>query len=520
MVLIEDDDGPTSIAGVMGGARSEVGADTTRVLMEVANWDGANIHRTSLKLGLRSEASGRFEKQLQPEQALEAQAVATQLMIELCGARLAPGHDRRRRRRAAAAHDPPPRRAGHEPARRRRSRASAASEILEALEFTTADADDGLDVTVAGLPPRRHHARGRPDRGGRAARRAREAAGDAALAPRRVGRLTARQRLRRRAADALAAQGLHEIVGLELRRVRSSPTGSGCSTRRARRPSSSRTRCRPSSRSCARRCSARCSTSPRDNRARGAGTLRLFEAGRGVPADRAGPSCRASPTTLGALLTGAVRPPTWRDSQPRAGRLLRRQGRARGPAGHAPRVDWALERAARAVPAPGSRGARSSSAASRPAGSARSIRSSPRSGSSTTRSPRSSSTSTPSPSRETALYRDLTELPRVREDLAVVVAEHVTAAQRARASSGAPGRRCSAAAEVFDVYRDPERLGAGNVSLALRLTYRAPRPDADRRGGRGAARGDRARRWPTSSAGGSVPHSVSRCSGAPGSPAR
>ena len=57
MVLIADAEGPTSIAGVMGGARSEVGADTTRVLMEAANWDGANIHRTSLKLGLRSEAS-------------------------------------------------------------------------------------------------------------------------------------------------------------------------------------------------------------------------------------------------------------------------------------------------------------------------------------------------------------------------------------------------------------------------------------------------------------------------------
>src|SRR5205807_5631160 len=57
MVVIEDADGPTSIAGVMGGARSEVAPDTNRVLMEVANWHGANIHRTSLKLGLRSGAS-------------------------------------------------------------------------------------------------------------------------------------------------------------------------------------------------------------------------------------------------------------------------------------------------------------------------------------------------------------------------------------------------------------------------------------------------------------------------------
>jgi phenylalanyl-tRNA synthetase beta chain len=91
MVLIEDAEGPTSIAGLMGGARSEVQDATTRVLMEVATWNGPNIHRSSCKLGLRSEASGRFEKGLQPEQCMHAQAIATQLMIELCGARVAPG---------------------------------------------------------------------------------------------------------------------------------------------------------------------------------------------------------------------------------------------------------------------------------------------------------------------------------------------------------------------------------------------------------------------------------------------
>ncbi len=91
MVLIEDADGPTSIAGLMGGARSEVEPDTTRVLMEVATWHGPNIHRSSWALALRSEASGRFEKGLQPEQCMHAQALAAQLMIDLCGATLAPG---------------------------------------------------------------------------------------------------------------------------------------------------------------------------------------------------------------------------------------------------------------------------------------------------------------------------------------------------------------------------------------------------------------------------------------------
>ena len=51
---------------------------TTRVLLEVANWNGVNILRTSRKLGLRSEASTRFEKQLHPELTMRAQRVASQ----------------------------------------------------------------------------------------------------------------------------------------------------------------------------------------------------------------------------------------------------------------------------------------------------------------------------------------------------------------------------------------------------------------------------------------------------------
>ncbi|MSX03115.1 MAG: phenylalanine--tRNA ligase subunit beta, partial [Actinobacteria bacterium] len=89
--LIADADGPTSLAGVMGGARSEVSEATTRVLLEVAVWDPANINRTSTRLGLRSEASSRFEKGLSPEGALDAQALASALMVELTGASLADG---------------------------------------------------------------------------------------------------------------------------------------------------------------------------------------------------------------------------------------------------------------------------------------------------------------------------------------------------------------------------------------------------------------------------------------------
>ncbi len=186
MMLIEDAAGPTSIAGIMGGARSEVGADTTRVLMEAANWDGANIHLTSLKLGLRSEASGRFEKGIQPEQAMEAQAVATRLMIELCGARLVPGTI------DVGGEGPPPKTIALRTARLRRLLGvdiprERSAEILKALEFKAASAPRRPRRDRAGVPARRRHPRGRPDRGGRADRRPRQAALDAAFAPRRLG---------------------------------------------------------------------------------------------------------------------------------------------------------------------------------------------------------------------------------------------------------------------------------------------------------------------------------------------
>ena len=91
MALVCDAEGPSGIAGVMGGQISEVSEKTTRVLMEAATWVGPNIMRTSKALGLRSEASARFEKQLHPEQAIAAQRLAAKLMVELCGARFVPG---------------------------------------------------------------------------------------------------------------------------------------------------------------------------------------------------------------------------------------------------------------------------------------------------------------------------------------------------------------------------------------------------------------------------------------------
>jgi phenylalanyl-tRNA synthetase beta chain len=91
MALVCDAEGPSGIAGIMGGQVSEVSEGTTRVLMEVATWVGPNILKTSKRLALRSEASARFERQLHPDSAIAAQRLAARLMVELTGARLVPG---------------------------------------------------------------------------------------------------------------------------------------------------------------------------------------------------------------------------------------------------------------------------------------------------------------------------------------------------------------------------------------------------------------------------------------------
>ncbi|MSQ30589.1 MAG: phenylalanine--tRNA ligase subunit beta [Dehalococcoidia bacterium] len=84
-LLITDDSGPIALAGVMGGASTEVTEGTTRVLLEAARFDPVSIRRTSFRLALRSEASSRFERGLSPELAAHASRRATKLFVELCG---------------------------------------------------------------------------------------------------------------------------------------------------------------------------------------------------------------------------------------------------------------------------------------------------------------------------------------------------------------------------------------------------------------------------------------------------
>ncbi len=67
--VIVDEVGPVALAGVMGGANSEISGDTTAVVLEAASFDGAAVRKTASRLGMRTESSARFEKHLDPETA-------------------------------------------------------------------------------------------------------------------------------------------------------------------------------------------------------------------------------------------------------------------------------------------------------------------------------------------------------------------------------------------------------------------------------------------------------------------
>jgi len=82
---------PVALAGVMGGANTEVSSATTRVLLESAVFRPGTIRRTSRRLGLSSEAAYRMERGLDQPGSLFALHRAVQMMAELSGARLRPG---------------------------------------------------------------------------------------------------------------------------------------------------------------------------------------------------------------------------------------------------------------------------------------------------------------------------------------------------------------------------------------------------------------------------------------------
>jgi phenylalanyl-tRNA synthetase beta chain len=480
--VIDDAEGATSIAGIMGGARSEVRDSTTRVLMEAATWNGPNIHRTSTRLGLRTEASGRFEKQLQPEQGLEGQAVATKLMIELCGARPVGGtidvggpgpepvtlrlRDARTERLLGA---PVPR--------------ADAARILAGLGFGVAEAGDGLDVTVP--PWRRGDVEREADLIEEVARLWGLDRFPATLPSRRgaVGRLAPEQRVRRRAEDALIGAGLSEAVGWSF----SSPDVA----RRLGLPGDAVVLENPMSEDHSVMRTTLLGSlldSLRRNTSRGIDDVRLFEYGavyhpRGTkgpdPSGDTGnpwypvpdPELPIERTHLAALMTGRVRPASWGDEEPPTADFFAAKGVLEALM-RALRVDWRVEpssdrpflhprRTAAVLVGDASAGwlgeLHPSVAAEWDldgaagfeldfgvlAGAATGV----------------------------TRYEDLTSFPAIRQDIAVVVADDVPAARVLDAIRSAGGALLRGA-EVFDVYRGAQ-VGEGRASLAIRLEFRA-----------------------------------------------
>jgi len=92
-LLITDGVRAIALAGIMGGEESEVRDDTTSVLLEAANFEPVGILRSSERLALRTESSNRWEKGVDPHLAGQAAVLATELLVELAGARWTGGAD-------------------------------------------------------------------------------------------------------------------------------------------------------------------------------------------------------------------------------------------------------------------------------------------------------------------------------------------------------------------------------------------------------------------------------------------
>ncbi len=86
-LMIADAKRSIALAGIMGGEETEITEQTTDVLLEAANFDAYTIFRTSERLRLRTEGSNRWEKGVDPYLAPQAAALATELLVELAGAR-------------------------------------------------------------------------------------------------------------------------------------------------------------------------------------------------------------------------------------------------------------------------------------------------------------------------------------------------------------------------------------------------------------------------------------------------
>jgi phenylalanyl-tRNA synthetase beta chain len=469
MVVICDGDGPTSIAGVMGGGRSEVGAQTTRVLLEAASWNGANIQRSAVRLGLRSEASARFEKGLSVGTTLEAQAIATALLVELCGARVLPGTID-----VGGPGEPPPL-LSLRPARVEALLGSAIAparcgEILTSLGFEVG-ANTAAAIAV-GVP---HFRRGDVTREVDLIEEVARIDGlerlPATLPPRRgaAGRLNHSQQLRRRAEDALAARGLCEIVGWSfaepglLDRLRIGPDDPISQVVRIENPlSETWSIMRPTLLGSLLDAAAH-------NGARGVRDLALFESGTVYRAAPSGPLA-AEHHALGVLIAGEVAPASWRGEPAAAADFFAAKGLLSavldtlGVPWSVAAGQWPFLHPARAASVLAGETRLGFVGELHPlVAAAWDLESAAVWAIDLDR--------VAELAPELVRYAPFAEYPSVREDLAVTVSDGCPAGDVVAVVREAGGGEL-ARVEVFDVYRGAQ-VGEGRVSLALHLEFRA-----------------------------------------------
>ncbi|HAA64728.1 MAG TPA: phenylalanine--tRNA ligase subunit beta, partial [Thermoanaerobacter sp.] len=211
MLVIADEKEAIGLAGVMGGENTEITDTTVNILIESANFKGSNIRHTSKKLGLRSEASSRFEKGLDPEITVLACERAAQLMEKYCGGTVLKG--------LVDEYPKPIEKTVLTVNPHRINRflgtdlpTSQMIEILESLEFKVVQKGDDLEVTV---PHFRRDVTIEADIAEEIARLFGYNNIEDSLmknAQTTLGALTKEQRLEEKAREVLLACGLNEIV--------------------------------------------------------------------------------------------------------------------------------------------------------------------------------------------------------------------------------------------------------------------------------------------------------------------
>ena len=415
-LVIADARRPVAVAGIMGGEDSEVRDETTDLLLEAANFDALTVLRTSRRLRLRTEASTRWEKGVDPYAAEQAAVYATELLVAHAGARWT-GHADVHGDAAGAAGRSPPARARRPAERDDVPGGGAARAAATARLRGRGRPGDGTDLAGERRDPLgrpRRGGRSLPDRGG-------------ALDPARAGRSL-------RAADqgaASAAAGRGRARRGRLRRgvhVDARPRGGGPAR-------------------------ARGAVHDRDGRAPDRSSAGPPRVGRAEPERRRRPD---------RAVRGCARLPADRS------RSCRRS------AGTWPRSRRVGSSAPKAPPRPCTTPSACRSSSSTEAPDARRA------------PPTGSSTELPAEwgyfeldldalfadVPEVVPYEDVITFPDVKQDLAFVVDEGVTAGELIAAAREAAGPELRDL-RVFDVYRG-EQVGAGKKSIALAAAFQSP----------------------------------------------